>query len=78
MTTLPVFSKDGSFGTIEARQRADLILLQENPLENGGLTRNRTGMMGLGQWLTQAELDGMVAEYVASYQTSDTARAPSK
>ena len=59
--------RDGSFGTIEAGQRADLLLLEGNPLENVSSTRNRVGVMVRGQWFTQAELDAMVDEFVATY-----------
>ena len=59
--------RDGSFGTVEVGQIADLILLDENPLENVSLTRNRVGVMSRGQWFTQVELDRLVDEYVATY-----------
>ncbi len=59
--------RDGSFGTVEVGQRADLILLGENPLENVSHTRNRIGMVARGQWFTQAELDGLVDKYVSTY-----------
>ena len=59
--------RDGSFGTVEVDQRADLMLLEQNPLDNIGHTRNRIGVMARGQWFTQAELDGLVDAYVATY-----------
>ncbi|MBV7334809.1 amidohydrolase family protein [Chloroflexi bacterium TSY] len=63
---------DGRFGTVEVGQRADLILLKQNPLENVSHTRNRVGVMARGQWFTQAELDALVDEYVGTYRTDDT------
>jgi len=57
----------GNFGTVEVGQRADLILLSENPLENVSATRNRYGVMTNGRWYTQSELDGMLEEYLASF-----------
>jgi imidazolonepropionase-like amidohydrolase len=58
---------DGSFGTVEVGQRADLILLTENPLENVSATRERVGVMVRGTWRTQEDLDAMVNEFVATY-----------
>ena len=54
---------DGSFGTVEAGQIADLILLEENPLENVSNTRTRVGVMSRGEWFPQVELDRLVEEY---------------
>lgn len=60
--------RDGNFGTIQEGQRADLILLHDNPLENVSHTRNRIGVMARGQWFPQAELDRRVSAYVATYR----------
>jgi hypothetical protein len=57
--------RDGNFGTIEVGQRADLILISDNPLENVSATRDRSGVMTNGRWYTQVELDQMVEEYLA-------------
>ena len=62
---------EGGFGTIEVGQRANLLLLAENPLENVSHTRNRVGVMARGQWFTQAELDALVDEFVATYRGDD-------
>jgi imidazolonepropionase-like amidohydrolase len=58
--------RDGNFGTIEVGQRADLILISDNPLENVSATRDRFGVMTNGRWYTQVDLDAMVEEYIAS------------
>lgn len=58
---------DGNFGTVAVGQRADLILLEQNPLENISHTWDRIGVMARGQWFTQAELDQKVDEFVATY-----------
>lgn len=58
---------DGRFGTVEVGQRADLILLHENPLENVSATRDRIGVMVRGRWYTQEVLNEMVDAFVATY-----------
>jgi hypothetical protein len=58
--------RDGNFGTIAVGQRADFILLTDNPLENVSAARDRSGVMANGVWFTQAELDKMVEEHLAS------------
>jgi imidazolonepropionase-like amidohydrolase len=58
---------DGGFGTIEVGRRADLILLEENPLDNVSATRQRLGAMARGKWMTQEELDAKVNDFVATY-----------
>jgi hypothetical protein len=45
----------------------DVILLSRNPLEDVTYTQERLGVMVRGQWFTQAELDGLVDEFVATY-----------
>jgi imidazolonepropionase-like amidohydrolase len=44
-------------GTIAKGKRADLILLNANPLDNIEATRDRAGVMLKGKWYPQAELD---------------------
>jgi imidazolonepropionase-like amidohydrolase len=58
---------DDGFGVVGAGQRADLILLESNPLDDVAATRRRLGVMSHGRWYTQAELDTLVAELVATY-----------
>ncbi|MCP4406115.1 MAG: amidohydrolase family protein [bacterium] len=58
--------RGGNFGTIEVGQRADILLLTANPLENVSATRDRSGVMTNGRWYTQADLDTMLEEYMAS------------
>ena len=60
--------RDGNFGTVAVGQRADLMLLEENPLENVSGTRNRLGVMARGQWVTQEKLNELVNVYVETYQ----------
>ena len=60
--------RDGGFGAVTVGQRADLLLLEENPLEHVSHTRNRMGVMVRGNWYTQSELDALVEDFVASYR----------
>lgn len=59
--------RDGSFGTVAVGQIADLMLLEENPLQSVSHTQQRLGVMARGQWFTQAELDQLVNAFVATY-----------
>jgi imidazolonepropionase-like amidohydrolase len=49
-------------GTIEKGKRADLILLNANPLENISATEDRAGVMLKGKWYPQSELNGWLDE----------------
>ena len=55
------------FGTIEEGKRADLILLEHNPLDDIVNVQSRAGVMLRGRWLTedllQSMLDGLVNSY---------------
>ena len=58
--------RDGSFGMVEIGRLANLILLEQNPLENVSHTRSRTGVMVRGQWFRQDELDQLVDDFVGT------------
>ena len=49
-------------GTIQKGKRADLILLNANPLDNIEATKDRAGVMLKGKWYTQAELNRWLDE----------------
>lgn len=49
-------------GTIEKGKRADLILLEANPLENISNTERRAGVMLKGRYFTQAEMNKWLDE----------------
>lgn len=49
-------------GTVEKGKRADLILLNANPLDKITATEDRAGVMLKGKWYPQAELNGWLDE----------------
>jgi imidazolonepropionase-like amidohydrolase len=66
-TTAPArFLKDGT-GTIAKGERADLVLLRADPLENIGNTRRIAGVLRGGRWFPRAELDRMLGDVKRSY-----------
>jgi hypothetical protein len=56
------------FGTIAPGQRADLILLEGNPLDDVSNVRQRAGVLVRGRWFAETELQGMLADLVASFR----------
>ena len=54
-----------SFGTVEAGRRADLLLLDADPLVDIRNVWKRAGVVAAGRWLPAAELDARLAEYAA-------------
>lgn len=61
------FQNEDAFGTIAPGQRADLILLDANPLEDVGNVRERAGVMVSGRWYPGAEIDERLQTIAASY-----------
>jgi imidazolonepropionase-like amidohydrolase len=61
------FKGKDNFGTIEAGKRADLILVEGNPLKDVASIARRAGVMLRGQWLPESEirkrLDGIAASW---------------
>jgi hypothetical protein len=57
-------------GTIEKGKRADLVLLNTNPLLDISATENRAGVMLKGKWHTQQELNGWLDEAAQAISTS--------
>ena len=48
---------DGNFGTVAPGQRADLLLLASNPLEDLANLADLTGVMVRGRWIARDEID---------------------
>ena len=57
-------------GTIEKGKRADLILLNANPLDDISATENRAGVMLKGKWHGQQELNAWLDESAQAISTS--------
>lgn len=55
------------FGTIEVGKRADLILVEGNPLEDVSNISRRLGVMVRGRWFSQVQLQKMLDELVTTY-----------
>ncbi len=61
------FNDKDEFGTIEAGQRADLILVDSNPLEDVANIQNHSGVMVQGKWYSKKMIEQKLAEIEASY-----------
>ena len=62
------FRRSQEFGTVEPGKRADLILLEQNPLADIGNTRKIAGVAVRGRWLSSTELTAMVNDVPLTYQ----------
>ena len=56
------FGTTNETGTVAPGKRADLILLNANPLTNIANTENRAGVMVNGRWLPEAEIQTRLAQ----------------
>jgi imidazolonepropionase-like amidohydrolase len=50
------FGAEEEFGTVAVGQRADLVLLEANPLDEVANWSRRAGVMVRGRWLDRAEI----------------------
>ena len=60
------------FGTAEAGKRADLVLLERNPLEDITNTRPIIGVMVRGRYYSRADLDLILEEVAKDYAAAQT------
>ncbi len=59
--------QDGRFGTVTVGSRADLVLLDANPLQNVANLAKRSGVMVKGRWVPREEIDRGLAALAAKY-----------
>ena len=62
------------FGTIETGKRADLILLEDNPLNDVGNIQKRVGVMVRGRWTAEEGMQSILDELANSYKPNLTER----
>lgn len=62
------FYGEADWGTIDVGNRADLVLLSQNPMEDIRNTRSIVGTMARGRWFDQSELAAM--ENLQTMETS--------
>lgn len=56
------------WGTVEVGRRADLVLLEANPLEDVANLRQRTGVMVNGRWLSGDDIEKRLEAIAAHYR----------
>lgn len=61
------FSNEDDFGTVAKGQRADLLLLNANPLDNIANLQDRAGVMVQGRWYSKEMIDQKLKEIEAAY-----------
>jgi imidazolonepropionase-like amidohydrolase len=59
--------QDGRFGTVAVGNRADLVLLDANPLETVGNLTKRAGVMVGGRWVSAAAIEKGLADLAGKY-----------
>ncbi|GBD32200.1 Imidazolonepropionase [bacterium HR33] len=58
-------------GTIEVGKRADLLLLDANPLENIANVHRRAGVMIRGRWLSREAIEQRLAQIASAYASQE-------
>ncbi len=61
--------QEKDFGTVAVGNRADLLLLEANPLSDVAAASRPAGVMVRGKWLNRAALDGMLAGVAKAYKS---------
>ena len=62
------FKAQDDFGTIAAGKRADLLLLDANPLQNLANAARRSGVMVRGRWIPESEIQSRLSQIAAAYE----------
>lgn len=63
------FNALDEFGTVSVGRRADLILLEANPLEDIANLQRRAGVMVRGRWLAEAEIQERLAGIARQFRS---------
>jgi imidazolonepropionase-like amidohydrolase len=58
---------DGRFGTVAVGNRADLVLLDANPLVDVRNVAKRSGVMVRGRWVPASEIEQGLAELARKF-----------
>ena len=66
------FQDKDRFGTIEPGARADLILLEANPLDDIAHLADLAGVMVQGRWLSADEIQAQLDEIAASHEKGES------
>lgn len=61
------FQRNDTFGTIAVGRRADLLLLNSNPLDGVANVADRAGVMVRGRWISEEEIQVRLAEIEAEF-----------
>jgi imidazolonepropionase-like amidohydrolase len=62
---------DDQFGTVAEGQRADLLLLGSNPLDDLARLTDRVGVMVRGHWIPAEEIDAGLEALAAKHAGGD-------
>ena len=63
------FKDKDAFGTIEVGKRADLILVEGNPLQDVANIARRAGVMARGRWLSESDIQARLGRIAAAHKT---------
>lgn len=62
------FKAQDDFGTIAVGKRADLILVEGNPLQDLANAERRSGVMIRGRWIPEADIQSRLRQIAAAYE----------
>ena len=63
------FKDKDRFGKIAVGQRADLVLLKANPLDDMANVSQQAGVMVRGRWLSEQDIASRLQQIAAGYET---------